>query len=295
MKIDNLVENDGLDTLEPFTDKIALIDADTIAYTSCLYCEAREELLPESFYTNSEWKEIEEHPGFHEDTWSIYTIDLEDAFTEAQKRVEEIRYKTKTKAVELYFSSGKTFRHHLKDTYKQNRIKLRYPEGLEWLKSELIKEYDGAICDGWEADDQVVYLKRRNSEKYVLCAIDKDVLYSLPGMHFDYYHNRMEWKEVDIQTATKWPYLQTLMGDSADNIPGLKGIGIKTAEKILAEAVLPCDCWEAVVEAYQKKGETIKHAIETMRLVNLHQLVESRNKKLSIQLWEPPCNIKEKE
>ena len=275
--------NDGLESISK-NSGIALIDADTIAYTACLEVEWAEECLPKEFYREDEWEETLNDPGYFEPEHTIYKTDFDLLLKLAKDRIESIRYQTEAKSVELYFSSGLTFRHKLKDTYKSNRKTMRYPEGLEWLKSELIKSYSGAVCDGIEADDMVVYLKRREPKKYKLCAVDKDVLNSVPGKHFDYFYKRMHWIETDIQTATKWPYLQTLMGDPADNIPGLRGIGVKTAEKLLKECILPCECWNVVVEKYIEKGESIKHAIETMRLVNMHQW----NGK-SIDLWNPPC------
>ena len=269
----------------PTPTKVALIDADTIAYTTCLELEVQEELLPKEFYTDDEWEELINHPGYHEETHSIYTIDYDLLVNRAKSRIDDIISETFTKGAELYFSSGKNFRHELCDMYKGNRTKMRYPEGLEWLKQELTKEYAGEICDGYEADDKVVYLKRKYPKKYVLCAIDKDVLNAVPGKHFDYYHGRFHFIETDIHTATKWPYLQCLTGDTADNIEGIRGIGPKRAEKLFEGCELPCDYWNRVVDTYVDKGKSIKQAIETMRLVWMHSLQDDG----TIKLWEPPC------
>jgi len=289
MEIESLDIDDGLDIVDD-SNGTALIDADTLAYTTCLYLEVKEELLPKEFYTEEEWASIIDDPDYDEESHAIYRIDLDELLKEAKSKVEELRYKTRSKNVELYFSSGKTFRNKLCDTYKGQRVRMRYPEGLEWLKRELVKNYDGMVCEGFEADDIVVYKKRREPKKYKLVAVDKDVLKSVPGKHFDYYHKRMHWVETRIQEATKWPYIQALVGDTADNIAGVKGIGPKKAEKLLAEAVLPCDCWKVVVQAYEDNGLTIKHAIETMRLVYMHSLYEE-NGQYKIKLWEPPCEI----
>lgn len=292
MEIESLEIDDGLEVVDN-SKGIALIDADTLAYTTCLQEEYGEELLPRDFYTDEEWEELVNTPGYYEaedgSHW-IYSTDLDKILAEAKDKIRQIQHATNTKSVEIYFSSGRTFRHDLADRYKANRLKMRYPEGLEWLKNELIKHFPGAVCDGFEADDMVVMLKRRNPEKYILCAVDKDVLNSVPGKHWNYYISHKygidpKWVEIDATHATRWAYIQALMGDTSDNIDGIRGVGKKTAEKILGEAYLPCDLWKAVKRAYLKHKLTVKHAIETIRLVHMHQLQPD----LKINLWEPPC------
>ena len=282
--------DDGLE-IEVKLSGTALIDADTIAFTSCLECETQEECLPREFYSDSEWEEIVNHPLYDEKTHSIYNYDEDELLLIAKGRIEEIRHLTGTKDVELYFSSGKTFRHSLTEVYKRNRADFRYPSGLAWLKDELCRLYKGEVCDGYEADDIVVYLKRRYPKKYVLAAIDKDVLNSVVGKHFDYYHSRMSWVEIDAETATKWAYMQCLMGDPSDNVKGCPGIGKKRAEKILEGLYFPDEMWRAVVSTYESKGLTEKHAIENMRLVNMHQLTEVDGK-IQVVLWQPPVGVK---
>jgi hypothetical protein len=282
--------DDGLEA-EVKLSKTALIDADTLAYTTCLEIEWQEELLPREMYSDKEWKEIVQTPGYVAEEHCIYRTDFDDLLKTAIMRVEEIRHHTSTKDVELYFSSGKTFRHKLCDTYKGNRKTMRYPEGLEWLKNELIKHYNGKVLDEVEADDMVVYLKRTNPDKYVLCAIDKDVLNSVPGKHFDYYYKRMHFVEIDEQTTIKWAYIQCLMGDPSDNVAGLRGIGKKRAEKALAECATPCEYWEKVVGMYIDRGHSIEDAIETMRLVHMHQ-ISVQDGKIKVELWQPPCVTK---
>ncbi len=277
-------DDDGLGELEVGRKGILLVDADTLAYTACLECEVTEELLPLEFYSAAEWSEITETPGYDENTHCIYSTDYDILLEKAKTRVATIMYETNTKSCELYFSSGSTFRHKLVDTYKNNRASLRYPTGLGWLKSELLNHYDGAICKGHEADDEVVFRKRHYPLKYVLAAIDKDVLNSVVGTHFDYYHARMCFVTTTAETAVKWPYLQCLMGDPADNIPGVRGIGKKRAEALLENLLLPIDLWKKVVEVYTQKANGVKEAIETMRLVNMHQLQEDGK----VQLWSPP-------
>lgn len=257
--------NSGLtiEGAEP-NDKIALIDADTVAYSTCSVCEMGDEE-------------------------NGYYIDLDFALAEAKIRIEAIRVATGCKDVELHFSTGKTFRHKLTSTYKENRQTTRYPEGLKPLKELLVQEFTGWLHTDFEADDYVVWSKVGYPDKYVLCAVDKDVLNAVEGKHFNYYQSvkyniPMKWIETSALKAKQFPYLQCLMGDSADGIKGIKGCGPKTAEKLLGAETDETKLWNLVLEQYKKAGMSDKDALLTMRLVNMHQLDSKGN----IDLWMPP-------
>ncbi len=302
MEIENLGEEEGLENFKKPT-KIALIDADTIAYAVCSGGEEKEELLPWDYYSDFERMEIEVDPGYCVEEHCIYSIDISRAIDNAVDMVKEIQEATFTKSVVLFFSSGKNFRHVVDPMYKANRKDTRYPNGLLQVKQGLLEKFPGCICTEVEADDCVVYLKRTQPEKYVLCAIDKDVLQSVPGKHWNYYRSRLhniepKWIEVTKEDAEKFPYYQCLMGDSADNIQGCPGIGPKRAQSILSSCNTSNEMWEAVVETYQNKGLTVKDAIRTMRLVNMHQITCHEVKKFDelgithckpkIEFWVQP-------
>jgi DNA polymerase-1 len=52
--------------------------------------------------------------------------------------------------------------------------------------------------------------------------------------------------------ADRWFFYQLLMGDVADNIPGIKGVGPKKAEKILSKGSTTEQWWDLTVEEYAK-------------------------------------------
>jgi DNA polymerase-1 len=148
------------------------------------------------------------------------------------------------------------------------------------------------IWEEWEADDMVVALIRDNPNKYILAAVDKDVLYSIPGRHFNYYSSErynidMKWVEVDKDTAMKHHFVQALTGDTADNIPGLQGVGPKTADKILNGIVGPRELWDKVKAEYEARGKTAIDALTTMRLVHMHQVVLDKSGQYTVVLWNP--------
>ena len=268
--------------------KIALIDADTVAYTACLNVEVAGEVLGEDFHTAEEWQAILDNPQYDAEEGILYETCPIQALAKAEEKLKRIMDKTGCQEVELHFSGGReNFRYEVFPEYKANRTG-RAPAGLSQLKEDLAKKYKGVINTKWEADDMVVYLMDKFPEKYILCAIDKDVLNSVEGRNFNYYESalykiEMKWVDIDRHTTLVWRYLQTLMGDTTDGIIGLKGIGPKKAEKILAGCFSHKELWEAVCKAYESKGRTKDEALMNLNLVDM-KLLKEVNGELEIQL-----------
>lgn len=189
-------------------------------------------------------------------------------------------FKKKYKISELimYISGNNNFRYVIYPEYKANRKSTERPPLLNELKDYCVEKYGAIRSHGAEADDYVIAHKLKEPEA-IIAAIDKDVKNFLPGKVLDYW--REEFFEIDEETAMKWPYIQTLMGDSSDNIIGLHRVGIKTAEKLLSEARSPSQCWDIVVSTYKDKERTEKDALLNMRLVRMDQFDNE------LSLWEP--------
>ena len=66
---------------------------------------------------------------------------------------------------------------------------------------------------------------------YFVVGIDKDLL-QIPGNHYNFV--KRELRFVDDDEAHLLLMRQCLTGDSADNIPGIRGIGPKKADKLLS-------------------------------------------------------------
>lgn len=267
-------------------DKIALIDADTVAYTACLNVEVGGDVLGEEFHSPEEWQAIITNNQYDESTGLLWECDPTAALAKAEEKLQRIMDKTGCKSFELHFSSGReNFRYDVFSEYKANRSD-RTPAGLSQLKQALADKYNGEIHTKYEADDAVVKLKMDNFDKYILCAIDKDVLKSIAGTHFNYYESalyniEMKWVEVDRHTALTWRYIQTLMGDKIDNIIGLKGIGPAKAEKIIAGCMSHAEMWQAVIDAYESKGRTADEALVNLNLVDMKLLQDDGSIKLN--------------
>ena len=143
------------------------------------------------------------------------------------------------------FDRGKTFRHDMFPDYKGHRPDM--PEDLrqQWpLFPELVEAfgYPCVILDGYEADDVLGTLAKQ-------CASEEVQVYLLTGDK-DFGQlvddnirilDLMKDQEVDAAgVEAKWGIgpervtdLLGLAGDSSDNIPGVPGVGAKTAAKYL--------------------------------------------------------------
>lgn len=271
--------------MEPLNGMIALIDADTLAWTSALAAQQEMQVLPDTFYTDIELDAIKTNPTFDEESMTYSIIDLDIAMSLAREKLNRIYELSGCRECEMHFSGGRdNFRYMIFPEYKANRKGMKIPDGLYELKVKLCEEFNGTIHTQWEADDWVVYAIKAFAKKYVLCAVDKDVLNSVVGRHFNYYESGVFGKDMHyIETAPEvaklWPYLQCITGDTSDGIAGVKGLGPKKALNFINDTWSHKELWEGVIKAYKGDDTTAKL---NMRLVNMHQIVDGK-----LQLWEP--------
>ena len=143
---------------------------------------------------------------------------------------------------------GPHFRHELYPLYKANRDAT--PEALV-RQLEPIRRFIHALglrvetSEGCEADDCIASLAARFAPEYpvVIVGADKDLKQCLaPGVYL-WDPAAQEEKLLSLKafeqesglTPAQWPDMQALLGDASDNIPGIPGIGPKTATKILQD------------------------------------------------------------
>ena len=82
--------------------------------------------------------------------------------------------------------------------------------------------------------------------------------------------------------GTKFFYTQLLTGDTADNIPGVQGIGPKKADKILEGLEDEYEMYEACLNAYQGDLEFL---VENAQLLWL--------RREEGQMWQPPIKLED--
>ena len=148
------------------------------------------------------------------------------------------------------FDKGKTFRHNEYNEYKGGRnetpddLKVQMPLARQILTYMGIKYYE---IDNYEADDIIgTFAEFCNKDDNFIGTIvssDKDLLQLisddidiklLKTKDYIRYTKETFKKEYGIDPI-KVIDLKALMGDASDNIPGVKGIGEKTALKLLNE------------------------------------------------------------
>lgn len=145
----------------------------------------------------------------------------------------------------VYDTSAPTFRNVMYDEYKANRAEFPEDLGPQISKiKEMLKLFGIAQMelDGFEADDLIATLACKASEQQIdsYCLTSDKDYYQLVTDHIKILkpaHKGGDLEVVDYaEVREKFGVrpdqvidVQALIGDSVDNIPGVKGIGIKTA------------------------------------------------------------------
>ena len=204
---------------------IALIDADSLMFQACFNIE-----------------------------------DTKEALQKYDDLIENIRIECWADEVKVAVKGDNNFRYKLADDYKANRSGV--PEEVaKWLP--VIRNYaleQGAVPTEYgEADDLVSqWAYEEGYQDCVVAHMDKD-LDMIPGEHYNYHHAKMKHYTLTHDEADHNFHMQLLMGDNADNIKCLYGIGPAKAAKILNgvdahhRTDMVISLWERRVPDWQQK------------------------------------------
>lgn len=188
--------------------------------------------------------------------------------------INKILEEEKPNYVIVAFDRGKTFRHEKYENYKGGRIetpdelKKQFPIAKDVISAMGLKWYD---IDNYEADDIIgtfsTYCDKEDikgtiisSDKDLLQLINEDVdvkLLKSGGESIRYNEETFE-KDYGIKPINIID-LKALMGDSSDNIPGVKGIGEKGALKLLQEYKTLDGIYENIDEIKGKTKEKLEN------------------------------------
>ena len=245
---------------------IALIDLDSILYTAVY-----------KIVSISDMKEAIKKLGKEKaKQWLLETVyneginRCENQLLKMQNYIQEVFFQ-EISSYELYITTDtNSFRKKLSPTYKSNRKKNKYV----WLLREHYR-HNGAYCSNThEADDLIAdRALKLGKGNYIVVSIDKD-LKQIGGYYWSYYKvkskdahgnfieneygfHESEYKQKTIEfisnnEADSFFWKQLLTGDAGDCIKGLRGIGAKTAEKILAKGT---NNFIRVARSYIEKGQ----------------------------------------
>ncbi|MCJ7426695.1 MAG: DNA polymerase I [Dehalococcoidales bacterium] len=196
---------------------------------------------------------------------------------------------------------GPTFRHKLFDQYKAHR-----PETPQELVGQLgrVRELVAAFnipifeLEGYEADDLLGTLSQQSSEKDVETIIvtgDADAMQLVsPRVKVLYPKPRRAFSDTMLfdEAAVKEKYgvkpeqiadLKGLVGDPSDNIPGVSGIGAKTAAKLIGQ-------FGSVEGIYEHIGEVEPAKLQA--LLRENEAVARQSKELATIVTRMPVELK---
>lgn len=144
-------------------------------------------------------------------------------------------------------TKGNTFRNEIDPNYKANRsapppeLSMQLPVAIEWIDK---MGYKTLGMSGFEADDMiatVVHLAQEKGYSVRVVSHDKDLYQLIDDDKNTIIIDAIKRKSMDEKacfdkygvTAKQFTDYQAILGDSADNVPGVKGIGKVGAEKLL--------------------------------------------------------------
>ena len=213
---------------------------------------------------------------------------------------ELLRKEQPTHLAVVFDTSAPTSRHTEFPEYKANRQET--PEDLRAAVPDIKRIIEGfnipvMECDGFEADDVIGGLAYEASDMgYEVYMVTPDKDYGqLVRDNIFMYKPGSQGKDVEIygpkEVCEKWNIKRVdqvidmlgLMGDAVDNIPGIAGVGEKTAAKLLAQYDTLEGILEHADEIKGKLGEKVRAGKEDAII----------SKKLATIITDTPCKFHE--
>lgn len=185
-------------------------------------------------------------------------------------------------AVVVFDSNGQTWRHKVFPEYKLGRIPMDdilLNAMPEFAKLFRFNKVPALRLSGWEADDLMATLAvkaAQNDIKSYIISTDKGFTQLLGDtniLQYDYfarlgYDKEWVYEKYGVSAEMLGDYW-ALVGDTTNKIPGVKGIGPKTAVKVLAQA--------NTVEAIYQNLEAFEPKMKQMLEGGLEQCKLSRS------------------
>jgi 5'-3' exonuclease len=203
------------------TEHILLIDCSGLIYRAY-------HAFPKS--TRKDGLETQAIIGFMSIAWNLIGRAAADPFTHVAA---------------VFDSRGRTFRHKIFSGYKAHRVR---HEGLDEQlplarEAARVLGLEPVELEGWESDDIIATLAARakaagirativsQDKDFAQCVEDGVVEIADPVKHIRLMSKQVE--KIWGVPPDRVTHLQALMGDSADNIPGVPGVGPKTALELV--------------------------------------------------------------
>ncbi len=266
---------------------IPIIDSDVLVYRSGFRSQRtvwaavnREDGYTVDFgerVTRNQALKLMKEQGFRLDEWDLeetLIVDpVEHACHSAKITVQMILNKFEATEYKMYLTSAdrSNYRFQVAKTlpYKGNR-KAPKPVHYDAIREYLIKSWQAEVVYGIEADDAMgIEQCRHPVGESVICSIDKD-MNIIRGMHYNFvtdelyettHFGHLELYDLGGNKAKKslkggglkWFYAQMLLGDSADNIPGVTMVGPVKIFNLLNPCKTEKELYNTVLEVYTNK------------------------------------------
>jgi len=228
---------------------------------------------------------------------------LEEALEGLRSRIHQILLETNSTYYIGYLTLGKCYRYEKAKSkpYKNGRSKAKpKPPIFYALRAALQQDpYNFVGFNTVEADDLVAIsadILQDSGYEFVIASPDKDVINQIPGTHYNY--GKAETIVTTEEMAEKFLWTQVLMGDSTDGIPGIPGMGIKGAEKLLDDIPDVYTMSQVCLDAYMAKfgrDRGMHKFYETYTLVRILRDNEELEDQCGIRLPQTLLVLRESE
>ena len=161
----------------------------------------------------------------------------------------------------VWDSQGKTTRHEMYENYKATR---QAPPSDIFVQKEYIVQFADLIGikqiaqQGIEADDimySIAQEQKKAGNTVVLITSDKDMGQAIEDDRVimfdpwkDVFLNQTEFEEKMGFPVSKLPFYFAILGDTSDNIPGVKGIGDKGAAELVNQFASLEDVYDILIK-----------------------------------------------
>ena len=291
-------------------DLVGLIDYDIITYSAGFASDNKYYITPdgEEFkYKREAVTHCEKHQLHAGDIESLVESEpIEHCLFTVKQMINNICKEAGCGSYMGYLTGSNNFRDTI-DTiqpYKGNRVGSNRPLWYDEIREYLIKNQNGIVVDGYEADDAMAMEQMKDPDTTIICTKDKD-LWMVPGWKYNFGKEPKKFF-VDPIEGMRWFYTQLLIGDATDNIMGCgvreikvyqsgakkgrqyntrSGVGEKEAELILMTCHNERDMYEAVLECYEDYELDQYDLLEN---ANLLWMVRERDSEGRLVHWSPP-------
>jgi len=179
------------------------------------------------------------------------------ALYRVEKLLREILEAADCEEYQAWLTGSNNYRKDINPSYKANRKDMVPPVYLQECREYLVTEHGAKLSHNIEADD---CLGCNQTEDTIIASLDKDLL-MIPGKHFNWTKQQYgEYTTVTKAEGDKFFWKQMLIGDTSDNIIGVRGLGPVKAGKLIDPCETNEECMEVVLSKYDDYDRFLMNA-----------------------------------